>query len=71
MSKSSRVPKNRHAVVLGRKGGRIGAKVTNSKLSRDQRVANARKAAAARWARWRAKKKTIPIDALPLAAIVR
>jgi len=39
------------AVALGRKGGLKGGKARAAKLTKAQRVASAKKAAAARWAR--------------------
>jgi hypothetical protein len=53
--------KNRHAVVLGRRGGKKGGKVTALRRSKEERSAAASKAARARWARWRARKQTIPL----------
>jgi hypothetical protein len=41
--------KNPHAVALGRMGGLKGGKARAEKLTRKQRVAIAKKAAAARW----------------------
>jgi len=45
--------KNKAAQALGRKG----ARVTNAKLTREQRQANARKAANTRWDKQRAKEE--------------
>lgn len=39
------------AVALGRKGGLKGGKARAAKMTRAQRVASAKKAAAARWAK--------------------
>ena len=41
--------KDRAAVALGRKGGKIGGKARAEKLSAEERSAIARKAAKARW----------------------
>lgn len=43
--------KDRHAVALGRKGGRKGGVARAAKLSAEQRSASARRAVLARWKR--------------------
>lgn len=45
--------KNPAAVALGRLGGKKGGKARAKKLSKERRVEIARKAAAARWSKWR------------------
>jgi hypothetical protein len=52
MAKKSALSK--HLAKLGRKGGKATAK----KLTAQQRKESARKAAKARWAKWRAKRKS-------------
>jgi hypothetical protein len=46
-------PQNPAAVALGRLGGRQGGKARAEKLTKEQRVQIARKAAKARWAKKR------------------
>jgi hypothetical protein len=46
---SESTPKNRHAVALGRLGGKKGGKVRASRLSPEARRESAKKAARARW----------------------
>lgn len=41
--------KNPHAVALGRKGGKLGGPARAAKLSKEERIESARKAAKARW----------------------
>lgn len=41
--------KNPHAVALGRKGGKKGGLARAAKLSKEERIESARKAANARW----------------------
>jgi hypothetical protein len=41
--------KNRHAVALGRKGGKKGGPARAAKMTKEERSASARKAAKARW----------------------
>ena len=43
--------KNPMAVALGRRGGLKGGKARAAKMTEDQRIASARKAAQARWAK--------------------
>ena len=47
------IPKNRHAVVLGRKGGRIGGKRRLETMTPEARSESARKAALAMHAKRR------------------
>jgi hypothetical protein len=47
--------KNPAAVELGRFGGRKGGKARDEKLTEMQRIEITRKAARARWAKWRQK----------------
>jgi hypothetical protein len=49
------VAKNPHAVALGRKGGLKGGNARAAKLSKEERVASAKKAIQARWAKAKAK----------------
>ena len=44
-----RTEKNPDAVARGRSGGRVGGKVRNAKLNKEQRAEIARQAAEARW----------------------
>jgi hypothetical protein len=45
--------KNPHAVALGRRGASKGGQARASALTAAQRSESARKASAARWAKWR------------------
>lgn len=44
-------PKNPHAVVLGRKGGKVGGLARAAAMTPKQRSESARKAAKARWSK--------------------
>jgi hypothetical protein len=43
--------KNPHAVALGRLGGKKGGKARAAKMTKEERVAAARRAAATRWSK--------------------
>jgi hypothetical protein len=49
-SRNSEDEKNPHAVELGRRGGLKGGKARAAKLTTEERIESARKAAQARWA---------------------
>jgi hypothetical protein len=48
-AKSEKKKKNPAAVALGRKGGLKGGKARAAKMTKEERSASAKKAAAARW----------------------
>lgn len=58
MPERSRITRNRHAVALGRRGGRVGGKARAMRLSPAQRSESARNAARARWGTPRARSAT-------------
>ena len=49
LPKSAQPPKNAAAVALGKLGGRKGGKARAERLTAEERIIIARKAAAARW----------------------
>jgi hypothetical protein len=51
-SRNSEDRKDPHAVELGRRGGLKGGKARAAKLTKEERVESARKAAQARWAKY-------------------
>lgn len=61
MTEKTEESKNRHAVALGRKGGKKGGKARAEKLSPERRKFIAKKAAAMRWAK---PPENIPIESL-------
>ena len=55
MAKSTGREKNAAAVALGRLGGLKGGKALAKKLTAEERTQSARRAAVARWSKWKKK----------------